>query len=79
MEKYELYRIMLEKDSENAQAWFLLGEECLEQNRFAEGLNAFSKRSMGTVLVLLFTDFRDIGGELNRKNEDVLMPPILDW
>jgi len=34
---------------------------------------------MGTVLVLLFTDFRDIGGELNRKNEDVLMPPILDW
>src|SRR4051794_1962780 len=42
MEKYELYRIMLEKDSENAQAWFLLGKECLEQNRFAEGLNAFS-------------------------------------
>ena len=42
MEKYELYRIMLEKDSENAQAWFLLGEECLEQNRLAEGLNAFS-------------------------------------
>ncbi|MEH6906770.1 AAA family ATPase [Neobacillus drentensis] len=42
MEKYELYRVMLEKDPENAQAWFLLGEECLEQNQLAEGLNAFS-------------------------------------
>ncbi|MEH7159412.1 AAA family ATPase [Neobacillus drentensis] len=42
MEKYELYRVMIERDPENAQAWFLLGEECLEQNQLAEALNAFS-------------------------------------
>ncbi|MEH7094895.1 AAA family ATPase [Neobacillus vireti] len=43
MGKYKLYRAMLEKDPENVQAWFLLGEEFLEKNQLAEGLNAFSK------------------------------------
>lgn len=42
MDKIEVYRSVLERDKDNYQVWFLLGEEYLKHGQLSEALHSFS-------------------------------------
>lgn len=43
MDKIAIFKMMLEKDKENYEAWFLLAEEYRQRDSLADALFAYAK------------------------------------
>ncbi|MBT2659758.1 AAA family ATPase [Bacillus sp. ISL-45] len=59
MDKVGIYQSILEKDKNNVEVWFLLGEEYLKQDQLSEALYSFS-RALKTEQTSLDNSIREI-------------------
>lgn len=62
MNKIEVYQSILERDADNCQVWYLLGEEYLKSSQLSEALHSFSfavKSDDPTLTAMVLSALRD--------------------
>lgn len=80
MEKIEIYRSILERDQDNYEIWFLLGDEYLKSGQLSEALHSFSFAVKGedpTLKKMVLSALR--AGDDSSKNDPSEADHQMDW